>query len=354
MHIINGLEYNRNSIDFIQTEKGRAVNMNGSYKYEYNLTDHLGNVRYSFDIYQGNVRRLQSDDYYAFGLRKQGTPIAGNNRYLYNGKELQDELGQYDYGARFYDPIIGRFNTLDPLSDRSRRKSPYSYAMNNPIRFIDVDGMYAYPPDWVIDSESNVKWRNNVTSATDSDLKPGDTYIGKTGYYKSEKGYTIQLHNKETLAAGERSWDYYVPNNRYEQESEAQNSQTEVGNGNGNLPTLSHDGKEAVDGLSVVTSGYQLGVELIKNEPAVSQSLVKGAKGILEGAGTALGVVSLLNDGANIMNKGISNTTAADWIKLGISGGQLMLKANPWTIGIGLIYGVADAAGYNPIDYIFK
>ncbi len=50
------------------------------------------------------------------------------NDYLYNGKELQDELGmeRYDYGARFYDPQIGRFTCLDPLADKFVWVNPYN------------------------------------------------------------------------------------------------------------------------------------------------------------------------------------------------------------------------------------
>ncbi|OWK68722.1 hypothetical protein CBW18_20795 [Pedobacter sp. AJM] len=136
---VNGIEYNGAVIDMIHTEEGIAQNNGGSYTYHYNLSDHLGNVRYTFDIYNGAVRRLQQDDYYAFGLRK--VVAGGTNKYLYNGKELQEELGQYDYGARFYDPVIGRWNVVDPLSEKFFRVNPYNYADNNPTNNIDPDGM---------------------------------------------------------------------------------------------------------------------------------------------------------------------------------------------------------------------
>ncbi|AZI24026.1 hypothetical protein EA772_01205 [Pedobacter sp. G11] len=93
-------------------------NRTGRYSHHYNWADHLGNVRYTFDIYNGAVRRLQQDDYYPFALRKSVSPVATTNKYLYNCKEVQDELGgQYDYGARFYDPVIARWNVPDPLQE---------------------------------------------------------------------------------------------------------------------------------------------------------------------------------------------------------------------------------------------
>jgi RHS repeat-associated protein len=88
---------------------------------------------------------LQRNNYYPFGagIKSLETIVSPKNEYLYNGKELQEETGLYDYGARFYDPVIARWTSVDPLAEDFHHVTPYNYGMNNPILMIDPDGMAA-------------------------------------------------------------------------------------------------------------------------------------------------------------------------------------------------------------------
>jgi len=143
---IGGIQYDGTTtsptISFIETEEGRALPKDAtSYNYEYKLTDHLGNSRVNFDTGTGTARQVQVDDYYAFGMEINAIAANPKNEYLYNKKELQENLGLYDYGARFYDPVIARWTSVDPLAEISRRWSPYNYGENNPVKNIDPDGM---------------------------------------------------------------------------------------------------------------------------------------------------------------------------------------------------------------------
>ncbi|MDQ0781336.1 DUF6443 domain-containing protein [Chryseobacterium sp. W4I1] len=140
-------------------------------QYIYNFTDHLGNVRLSYtDTNKDGIIQprqyywkqcdepsgpwvpvncidgwkpgeiVEVNNYYPFGLMHNYTATTKNAyQYKYNGKELQ-ETGMYDYGARFYMPDIGRWGAADPKAELMRRWSPYNYAFDNPIRFIDPDG----------------------------------------------------------------------------------------------------------------------------------------------------------------------------------------------------------------------
>lgn len=86
-------------------------------------------------------------DYYAFG-QDYGSTATGN-KYKFNGKPLEANTGLYYYGARYYDPVIGRFVSCDPVLgslENPQTFNPYSYCINNPQTYVDPNGEFFWVP----------------------------------------------------------------------------------------------------------------------------------------------------------------------------------------------------------------
>jgi RHS repeat-associated protein len=173
---LGGYQYQNTVLQFFPTAEGYVKNTpvsgTNAYSYVFNYTDHLGNVRLSYTKNPSTnaLTILEESNYYPFGLKHNGYNIDNfqpEYKYRFGGKELQDELSlnMYDYGARGYDPAIGRFSSIDPLAELSRRWTPYNYAYNNPMYFVDPDGMLSksFMDDLIKKSDDNkeTKWTFN-------------------------------------------------------------------------------------------------------------------------------------------------------------------------------------------------
>lgn len=121
-----------NALSYFSMAEGRVRNASGTFIYEYFITDHQGNVRVSFeDNGSGTAVVRQENSYYPFGMAMPGNTIPSSpNKHLYNaGSELQDEFsGIIDYYSTFfreYDPVLGRFNGVDPQASATMELSIY-------------------------------------------------------------------------------------------------------------------------------------------------------------------------------------------------------------------------------------
>ena len=125
---------------------GGYCTFDGTCKFHYFDRDHQGNVRAVVGT-AGTVEQIMN--YYPFGA-----PYCDNTAlnpdlqpYKYNGKEFETMHGRnaYDYGARFYDPLLPTWDRMDPLCEKYYHISPYAYCANDPVNFIDNDGEKVLP-----------------------------------------------------------------------------------------------------------------------------------------------------------------------------------------------------------------
>lgn len=135
---VRGIHYTNSGLSFIQHDEGRAVKSGSLYNYEYNLTDHLGNIRVTVDD-NGSV--VQRQDYYPFGLSFNEGTISPENQYKYNGVERDATTRIYEMAYRGYEASLGQFMQIDPLAELFESYDPYHFGFNNPTLYNDPLGL---------------------------------------------------------------------------------------------------------------------------------------------------------------------------------------------------------------------
>ncbi|MDH6342441.1 RHS repeat-associated protein [Parabacteroides sp. PFB2-12] len=132
---VGNVEYVNNALKRVYVGTGYIENN----VYHCYLKDYLGNTRL---VVTPTDNYYQWLNYYPFGMLYGDRGDQGRQQMKYGGKEFEDKHGLYlyDFEARYYDPALGGFLTMDPLAEKYYSTSPYAYCANNPMRYVDLHG----------------------------------------------------------------------------------------------------------------------------------------------------------------------------------------------------------------------
>ena len=193
--------YRGDSLSMLLTEEGYVTFASDSTPvYHYYLKDHLGSIRVVFDQ-SGAVE--QRNDYYPSGTLMYTSTNGTLQPYKFGGKELERTAGldEYDFGARWMDPVIGgRFTTMDPMCEKFYSSSPYIHCNDDPINYKDDDGKF---PSVFTAAISNIwqkirhsdQYVSNIVDHGDR-IEPERRYTYTSVDYHSEEGITVTSHSR--------------------------------------------------------------------------------------------------------------------------------------------------------------
>ncbi len=279
--------YENSVLQFFRQPEGYTMpkdveDYSAGFDYVYEYKDHLGNTRLSYTDADGNGtidpanEIVKESNYYPFGLSHKGyngnvSPYGNSvaKKYMFGGKEYQDELdlAWYDVTARNYDPALGRWMNLDPLAEQMRRHSPYNYAFDNPIFFIDYDGMAPCPPG--VDCSS--KWEVFKMEFTETVKSMGNNIKHALNDLKEALGGPIDVEGDPKRTSDDGGTDFYSKKGNGEGDS-TDGTVDEFVNGDAIIDATSAIGSQKTGNkYKSVTDGMKLGKD-------IGSGFKKGAK----------------------------------------------------------------------------
>lgn len=157
-HYCSNLVYNNDRLSTILFDGGYAsVDEGGGIAMHFYVKDHLGSNRLVVD---GNGNIEEVNHYYPFGALMGDRCGVSRNKYKYIGKELDTMYGwnMQDHEARWYDPVLGIWHSIDMLAEKAYNISPYVSCDDNPVRYIDLDGKKKH--NWIENDKNNSRYNN--------------------------------------------------------------------------------------------------------------------------------------------------------------------------------------------------